>query len=326
MATTASGIEATVVIPTLNGETYLAEVLDAIGRQRFDGGIETLVIDSGSTDGTLEIVRARPGVRLHEIPKADFGHGRTRNLGARMAQGRLVAFLTQDAIPASDTWLRELTRPLEDPKVAGVVGRQIPRAGCFPLLKYEIQGAFRALGPDEGVTTTERADDEPSGAALDRLAFYSDVNSATRRDFLVDDIPYRDLPYSEDMAFGRDIIRAGHRRAYAPEGAVIHSNDLTRREYGKRIFDETTALRRIGATVPRIGRLGAAARSAWGIAGDSIRILRDPDYSAGQRLGWLVRNPAYQVTKWTAHRRATSARLDDAAAHARNSLEAERTR
>ena len=326
MASAASGIEATVVIPTFNGETYLAAVLDAIAAQRFDGAVEVLVIDSGSTDGTLEIVRARPWVRLHEIPNSEFGHGRTRNLGARMANGRLVAFLTQDAVPASDTWLRELTRPLADPRVAGVVGRQIPRAGCFPLLKYEIQGVFRALGPDEGVTIAERAGAEPSEKALDRLAFYSDVNAATRRAFLVDDTPYRDLPYSEDTAFGRDIVRAGHRRAYAAEGAVIHSNDLTRREYGKRIFDETTALRRVGAVVPRVGRLGAAVRTLWGILGDSLRILRDPDYPTGRRLGWLLRNPAYQVTKWTAHRRATSVRLDDDATLRRHSLEAERTR
>jgi rhamnosyltransferase len=322
----ASEVEITVVIPTFNGADLLAEVLDAVAAQRVDGVVETLVIDSGSTDGTLDIVRARPNVRLHEIPNSEFGHGRTRNLGARMANGRLVAFLTQDATPASDTWLRELTRPLDDPRVAGVVGRQIPRPGCFPLLKYEIQATFRSLGPDEGVTIAERAAAEPTGPALDRLAFYSDVNAATRRAFLVDDTPYRDLPYSEDMAFGRDIIRAGHRRAYAAEGAVIHSNELTRREYGKRIFDETTALRRIGIEPPRVGRLGAAVRATWGIVGDALRIVRDPDFTGPRKAGWLLGNPAYQVTKWRALRRASSVALDDDAARTRHSLEAERTR
>lgn len=323
---TASEIEATVVIPTFNGERYLAEVLEAVQGQRFDGAVETLVVDSGSTDRTLEIVGTHPEVRLHRIPNSEFGHGRTRNLAARMARGRIVAYLTQDAIPASDTWLRELTRPLADPLVAGVVGRQIPRPGCFPLQKYDIEGLFRSLGPDHGITLTQRAGDEPSPRALDRLAFYSDVNSAARRELLVHEIPYQDVAYAEDMAFGRDIILAGYRRAYAPEGAVIHSNDLSRREFGKRIFDETLALRTVGAEVPRVGLGAAAARAIWGIAGDSTRILRDPDYSAGQRLGWLLRDPAYQITKWAARRRAGSVALGDERARARHSLEIERTR
>ncbi len=322
--TTGPAVEATVIIPTFNGERYLAEVLDAVAAQRFDGVMETLVVDSGSTDRTLEIVHARPRVRLHEIPNSEFGHGRTRNLAAGMAAGRLLAFLTQDAIPASPDWLTELTRPLQDPAVAGVVGRQIPRPGCFPLMKYDIVGAFQALGPDQGVTIARRGGATPEGPDLDRLGFYSDVNSAVRRDFLVGDTPYRDLPYSEDMAFGRDIILAGHGRAYAGEGAVIHSNDLTRREFGKRIFDETVALRRVGASVGRAGLLGVAARIGWGVLGDSIRIARDPDYRAGEKLGWLLRNPAYHATKWRAHRRGTKVRLDDDAEIRRHSLEAER--
>ena len=71
----------TVIVPTLNGERFLAELLDAVAGQRFAGRVETLVIDSGSTDATLDIARARSGVRLHRIPNAEFGHGRTRNLG-----------------------------------------------------------------------------------------------------------------------------------------------------------------------------------------------------------------------------------------------------
>ena len=93
----AASVAVTVVIPTLNGERYLAEVLDAVARQEFAGEVETLVIDSGSTDATLEIVRGRQGVRLHEIPNAEFGHGRTRNLGARLALGRMSYFCRGNA-------------------------------------------------------------------------------------------------------------------------------------------------------------------------------------------------------------------------------------
>jgi hypothetical protein len=64
----------------------------------------------------------------------------------------------------------------------------------------------------------------------------------------------------------------------------------------------------------------------WGAGRDSVRILRDPDYSAGRRAGWLVRNPAYHAAQWSSRRRASHADLGDDAALARHSLEAERTR
>lgn len=308
-------MDVTVVIPTFNGEAYLAEVLAAIDAQSFDGSIETLIIDSGSTDATLEIVRARPAVRLHEIPNSEFGHGRTRNLAARMAAGRIVVYLTQDAIPAHPDWLRELTAPLSD--AAAVTGRQIPRPGCFPLLKYEIEASFAALGPVDAVTIVSNDDD----ADLDAISFYSDVNSATLRSFLLDVIPYRDLPYSEDFAFAKDLLLAGYSKAYAPSGSVIHSNDLTLKEYRKRVFDETIALRRIGHVVPVVSRGRQFLRSGYGVLRDSVKIVVDRDFSIAQKLGWVVRNPWYQVAKWHSLYRATHVALDNQAAIARGSLE-----
>lgn len=315
---TDSSCDVTVIIPTFNGEDYLGEALDAIAGQHFEGDVEVLVIDSGSTDATLAIVRDRPDVRLYEIPNSDFGHGKTRNLAARLARGRLVVFLTQDAIPAHPDWLRELTAPLGS--AAAVTGRQIPRAGCFPLLKYEIEASFAALGPADAVTIVAK-NDAPDGD-LDSIAFYSDVNSATARAFLLDTIPYRDLPYSEDFAFAKDLLAAGFSKAYAPAGSVIHSNDLTLADYRKRVFDETVALRRIGHSVPTVGRGRQFVRSGYGVLRDSVKIMTDNDFTRAQKVGWLLRNPWYQVAKWQSLYRATHVELDDQAAIARGSLEA----
>ena len=73
-----------VVIPVKDGERYLEELLDALAREGVD---EMLVIDSGSRDRSLQIVRAEE-VELLEIDPAEFGHGRTRNLGAAALQRR----------------------------------------------------------------------------------------------------------------------------------------------------------------------------------------------------------------------------------------------
>ncbi|MGO4105193.1 glycosyltransferase family 2 protein [Leifsonia sp. YAF41] len=324
----AATIDATIVIPTLNGEPYLGAILDALKAQDFTGEYEVLVIDSGSSDGTMDIVRARPWVRLHEIPNEEFGHGTTRNLGARLARGRMIAYLTQDAVPSNAQWLTEITAPL-DPQgldAVAVMGKQIPRRQCFPLLKYEIFGVFARFGSDLGTTVFSRGEGERTPQQLYELSFYSDVNSATRRDFLLNVIPYQDLPYSEDFAFGRDVIEAGYRKAYAPQACVEHSNDMTLREYGKRIFDETISRRRVGHDVRKIGRGRQVLYTGYGVLRDSARILRDRDYSIRRKLYWLVVNPAFHAVKWQSYYRSLRTGLDDHAAIEAGSLEREKLR
>ncbi|TXN28791.1 glycosyltransferase family 2 protein [Lacisediminihabitans profunda] len=323
-----TSVDVTVIIPTLNGEKYLDRILRMIDAQDFDGTVEVLVIDSGSTDRTLEIVGSHAGVRLHVIPNSEFGHGKTRNLAARLAWGRNLVFLTQDAVPLTTGWLRELTDPLraDGLDAVAVLGKQIPRADCFPLQKYEIDAVFARFGPDSAPTVYQRGETEPTAQEMDLLAFYSDVNSATRRDFLLDVIPYQDLRYSEDMAFGRDLIAAGYRKAYAPGGSVEHSNDLTLREFGKRVFDETLALRRLDENAARYGTGKQVLRAGYDILRDSVRIVRDDRYPLGAKLRWLVVNPFYHLAKWGNYRRALSVRLDDHRAIGAHSLEHEKTR
>jgi rhamnosyltransferase len=316
--------DVTVAILAYNGEQYLDRILTAIEEQDFAGSVEVLVIDSGSTDATLAIVARHTEVRLHQIPNPEFGHGRTRNLAAKLARGTIVAYLTHDAVPADAHWLRELIAPLEKfAGVEGVVGRQIARPGCVPLLKYEIQRVFSTQGPEFATTISYRTD------AFERVphywlpaAFYSDVNSAARRDFLLQKIAYRDVDYAEDQLFGRDLLDAGYLKAYAARGAVEHSNDLTYREYKKRIFDEVVGLRSSGATVPPLP--SAFRRFVRATVLDSADILRDPEFSSGRKLYWLVVNPFFHLAKSSAWHRAQRVRLADTDAIARGSLEHER--
>lgn len=317
----------TVAILTYNGEAYLERILVEVLGQDVEGEVEVLVIDSGSTDSTLEIVKRYPAVQLHEIPNSDFGHGRTRNLAARLSRGTFIAFLTHDAIPVSRQWLRELLAPFSlDEKIVAVMGKQIPRRGCFPLLKYEIQGVFAGFGPDFGTTIFYNDTFVQSEGVLNAISFYSDVNSAARREFLTNVIPYRDVRYAEDQLFGKDLIEAGYRKAYAGRAAVEHSNDLTRDEYRRRIFDETVGLRQIGFPIPVLTPKGQLRLTCRGIFGDSLRILRDGDFGWKRKLVWLLVNPSYQVAKWTSYRASTLVDPSDDDAVRAGSLEHSRNK
>lgn len=316
-------VDATVFIPTFNGEKYLDRLLTAVEQQDFPGTVEILIIDSGSTDATLEIIARHPMVRLVQITQADFGHGKTRNQAAQLARGKKIAYLSHDAVPASRAWLTELLAPLDEPGCAAAYGKQIARRDCFPSLKYEIAGVFAAGGPD-GVVTYVEAPGADVSALTGAELFYSDVNSATTRKFLTEQIAYRDLPYSEDLAFAKDVLAAGYRKAYVPGAVVEHSNDVTFSDYGKRIFDESMGRRRLGELSTPIGLGGMLARMLRDILRTDARILRDHDFSFATTLRWLMVNPAYIAKKWVNIRRASCVDLNDESAISRYSLETSR--
>lgn len=62
-----ASLDASVVILTYNGEQHIDEILASLTTQRFDGTYEILVIDSGSTDSTLDLIAKYPSVRLVQI-------------------------------------------------------------------------------------------------------------------------------------------------------------------------------------------------------------------------------------------------------------------
>ena len=71
-----ASLDASVVILTYNGEQHIDEILASLTTQRFDGTYEILVIDSGSTDSTLDLIAKYPSVRLVQIPNSEFGQPR----------------------------------------------------------------------------------------------------------------------------------------------------------------------------------------------------------------------------------------------------------
>jgi glycosyltransferase involved in cell wall biosynthesis len=317
----------TVFIPTYNGEKYLGDILEALTRQQVDFGFETLIIDSGSTDATLKIIADRQQrgqqIRLHTIPNSEYGHGKTRNLAAQMAHGAIVVYLSHDAVPAHDRWLHEMVRPFEvNDKIAGVMGKQIPRPHCIPLLKYEIQSVFRNFGPDFGTAVFYKDDFVKDQGTYDAICFYSDVNSAGRKEYLTSKLPYQDVRYAEDQLMGRDIIDNGYYKVYAARGSVIHSNDLSLSEYSSRLFDETLGLRKIGLPVAVPSRKLICKLGLKGMLKDTVRILRDGEYSRKRKLYWVVVNPLFHIEKWRGVRRAALADLRDSTALNKYSLEA----
>jgi len=226
---TATGLKASVVIPTLNAGPILDRVLAAATTQKAPWPYEILVIDSGSTDETLEIVGCYPDVKLHQIDKKDFDHGDTRNLGVELTSGEFIAFLTHDALPANDRWLYNLVTAIEHfPGAAGAFGKHLPWPDACPFTKRDLNAHFDMLMTQPLCLSrdTNRGRFEVKDPQwMQLLHFYSDNNSCMRRS-VWKDIPYRRTKFGEDQLWAYDIIEAGLGKVYAPQAIVFHSHDF----------------------------------------------------------------------------------------------------
>ncbi|MHC4892096.1 MAG: glycosyltransferase family 2 protein, partial [Planctomycetota bacterium] len=226
-------------MPTWQGAEFLERCLDALAAQTTTLDWDFLAIDSGSTDGTLEILdkaRARFPVPLsvESIHQAEFDHGDTRNLLAARSRGELLVFLTQDAIPVGDDWLERLVRNFDDPEVGALYCRNVPRPDC------EVVTSVLSAG-DPGYATERKVTRLPEPAEYERMTpderrllyNFNDVASALRRE-LWERCPFPRTQFGEDVLLARNLLEAGYAIVYEADAAVEHSHDYGVEETRKR--------------------------------------------------------------------------------------------
>ncbi len=276
-----ASVRTTVVLPVKDGAPHLRELLPALLAQRVPGGHEILAIDSASSDGSAAILAAH-GVRTLAIPAAAFDHGETRNQGARAAAGRVLVFLTQDALPVDEHVVARLADAVErDERVAGAFARQVPRPDADAVTRRDLAG-WVACEPEPRLVFAGdlAAFDRLPALERYRLSVFDDVCSAVRRETLLAH-PFAPTPFGEDVEWGLRMLRLGRGLAYVPDAAVVHSHRraaraLFRRNYlGHRLLARLFGLR----TVPRAVDL---ARSS------AVAIVRDLQALAGDGAGVLA--------------------------------------
>jgi len=214
-----------VLLVTRDGMETLPEVLDGLEGQEVDAEVEVVAVDSGSTDGSAELL-ARRADRLIQVEPESFNHGLTRNLGLQRCRGELVVLLVQDAVPAGRDLLAELCAPLwGDERLAGTFARQLPRAEAGPLAR----GYARRWITSSARPRLAQIQDAARLARLSpwdqyRLCCFDNVCSCIRRDVWALH-PFEEVTFAEDLLWAKRVLTAGHRLAYVPGARVIHSHD-----------------------------------------------------------------------------------------------------
>ena len=214
-----------VVVPTKNGAATVVPLLDGLRRQQLELPLELVCVDSGSTDGTRELVKDRVD-RLITISADAFNHGLTRNLGIEKSRGDFVVLLVQDAQPASQHLLRELVAPLlADSAVAGTFARQVPNPKASAITRHYLTRWVATSEHARIMPPMDRAELESLEPAqrVSRCAF--DNVCACLRRTVWREHPLRRTPIAEDLAWAREVLLAGHRLVYTPRAVVVHSHE-----------------------------------------------------------------------------------------------------
>lgn len=205
-----------IIIPAKNEEKNISACLNAVFAQEISYAFEVIVIDSGSTDHTVHLVKEFPTIRLLEIPAESFGHGKTRNLGAATATGEFLVFLNADALPANSLWLSELIKPLQqEEKRAGIFSQHLPKKGCFLYMQRDLS---QCMPPTPSIRTQSQN--------LDFMIF-STVSCAIRRS-VWEQLPFdNDILIAEDQQWAKTVLKNGYSILYEPASRVYHSHNYT---------------------------------------------------------------------------------------------------
>lgn len=226
-------IEISVVIPVKNAKKTIYECLKGIFSQKTKFSFEVIIIDSGSTDGTLQIIKQFP-VKLIQIKPEEFKHSTTRNLGALNSSGIYLVFLNADAAPADENWLDSLIGELvRSESIAGAYSRQLPRPGCYAFVKKGIREDFPENTHIVKSEDFARAVEKKNYLLQKKLILFSTVSGAIRKD-IWQKYPFDDrLNFAEDQAWAKKALESGYSIGYAADSKVYHSHNYSFRQWFK---------------------------------------------------------------------------------------------
>lgn len=204
----------------------VGDTLRMLKDQDFDGTIELIVIDSGSTDGSLDKIRDANPDKLIQIQPHEYIPGVVMNRGASEASHDWIVYLNADATPVGRDWLKELLLPcMMAPRFGAAFSRQVPRPDCEAVFAHDYD---RCFGPNRESKNWEH--------------FFSMVSSVTNRSVLAEE-PFReDLQYAEDDEWSRRLIAHGYDVIFADKSIAMHSHNYTVKQCYKRAFGDAKAM------------------------------------------------------------------------------------
>ncbi|MDA9332468.1 glycosyltransferase family 2 protein [Saprospiraceae bacterium] len=217
----------TIIIRCFNEEKHIGQLLKGISKQITDHELETIVVDSGSTDDTLKIAKSYD-TKIVNLKPENFSFGYALNLGCQNATGDILIFASAHVYPVYEYWIQEMTQPFSNKKIALVYGRQRGNH----LTKFSEKQLFKKWFPL--VSDNNQA-----------YAFCNNANCAIRRDLWEAQNYDELLTGLEDLDWAKKIQDKGYKIAYNAKAEIVHVHEETPERIYNRYRREAIALKRI---------------------------------------------------------------------------------
>ena len=126
-----NGINISIIILTWNGHLLTKRCLDSLRISELPSGVEVIVVDNGSTDETLSLLKNYNGIRVIENG-ANLGYGAAVNIGINNSkEGSDIVLLNNDLDLIEKDWLHKLARHSADFAEHGVIGVKVIQETSF---------------------------------------------------------------------------------------------------------------------------------------------------------------------------------------------------
>lgn len=215
--------KAAVIIPNLNGETYIRACLDSL-RNQDTGDFTVIVVDNGSTDGSSGIIREEyPEVQLIELDR-NYGFCKAVNEGIRATDTEYVILLNNDT-EAAPGFVRKLVEAMEGKEQIFSCQARM-RQMDHPDKMDDAGNYYCALGwaftvgrgePSEKYSRPAKIFSSCGGACIYRRKVLDQIGLFDERHFA----------YLEDVDLGYRAKITGYENWYAPEAEVLHKGSAT---------------------------------------------------------------------------------------------------
>lgn len=248
-----------VIVRAYNEESHLGRLLDGLSSQRVVPD-EIIVVDSGSTDRTVELAEAR-GCRVVHIPKELFSFGRSLNYGCAAATGDILMIVSAHVYPVYDDYVGNMLEAFENHNVSIAYGRQVGDERT----KFSESRIMLQWFPTESIWDQGHP-------------FSNNANAAVTRETWALHKYDESLPGLEDLDFARRVIAAGDRICYLAEAPVVHVHEETWEIIRNRYRREAIGYQQI------MGAHGMSAMSAVWLA--IANIVGDYWHAARMRRLW----------------------------------------
>jgi len=219
-------MDVSIIVRTYNEQAHIGDLLAAIEAQEGALNVEVIIVDSGSTDRTLDIA-AQWDCRVVYIDKEQFTFGRSLNMGCASARSDILVFVSGHCVPASPQWLQQIVEPLLKGS-AYCYGNQLPHEST----RFSEARVFAKY--------FDSRDHIPQTGY-----FVNNANAALRSEVWRAHPFDEELSGLEDMELARRLIAANEEIAYVAAAGVFHIHDETWAQVRWRYEREALALRHI---------------------------------------------------------------------------------